>query len=123
MSSALATAQSSLGVPVSVPQQGGNSGQQFVSYNGDTYLIQTGKVLQLVGWTYHIHSCQHEHVTQNLLLELIKKNLYTGYVLNLQKFSGHFQHFPYGRNFQILTNISEVIQSCAKEYRKFCFQT
>ena len=74
MSSALATAQSSLGVPVSVPQQGGNSGQQFVSYNGDTYLIQTGKVLQLVGWTYHIHSCQHEHVTQNLLLELIKKN-------------------------------------------------
>ena len=47
----LATAQSSLGVPVSVPQQGGNSGQQFVSYNGDTYLIQTGKVLQLVGWT------------------------------------------------------------------------
>jgi len=42
LSSALATAQSSLGVPVSVPQQGGNSGQQFVSYNGDTYLIQTG---------------------------------------------------------------------------------
>jgi hypothetical protein len=47
----LATAQSSLGVPVSVPQQGGNSGQQFVSYNGDTYLIQTGKVLKVVGWT------------------------------------------------------------------------
>jgi hypothetical protein len=71
-----------LGVPVSVPQQGGNSGQQFVSYNGDTYLIQTGKVLKLVGWTGDAFSF-NSSIAHFLDSTLISFNYYSPFYLRM----------------------------------------